>query len=790
MKIKEVSTKQFAGIRDRRILLHDGVNVIFGKNEAGKSTFVNLVLGLLFQDVKIDGRKDKSFKENAFPAVRIDGGSSGDKIDGNIVLGAENGDYTLHKVWKKDSEGNSELSTPKADFGSWDKISDELNDLLGGYAEGVYRELLFSPQSFAADNLKTILECEKSQSLKTLTDRITAAYAESGGVSIDGLEKKINDIIFEFTGKQWDITQMAPIHNDYRRKPKSRGSILDAKTELEDVESALNEFNERDREAANAVNELRAAEEEAAKADDEFKKFDKYFLSIQTRDANQKIKDAGTNDLKRYKIAGEDYPNNKRILECAERLKKERDDRAKYDKYQNAREHKKELDEIKFELGKLKRPDESEIRKVKKADEEIGKLENSLSKMNIAAKIKMHGENPLKIYSRITGEEIAFDGEDVNIREAVRVEIPNVMEMYLAPADVDADKITREISEYKKTKADILEKYGCNDLSLLKNLADTYDKLSDKKTAAEKKFSEAAGSEDIEVLKKCVEDIGAVREKSAIENDIRELCGEMNLDEYIGGKRKCVEAFENEFISEEELCRKIQACENEIKKADNALNNAENIPEEYRKISNPDEYKKELHNKAEMAREREKAAISKKSAAEKALENINGDELREKRNDAEQKYNEQRERLKNWLHIQEVFNKHKRALFSNPFTDIAKSFTGNLKIISDKNVSAELKDEKKLDFNLTTGDFKADTVKLSDGTRDTVYLAFRLAALDRLFPDGGGVIILDDPLNDMDIDRVKKSCALIKKYAERHQIILLTCREEYADILGESSLRW
>ena len=59
-----------------------------------------------------------------------------------------------------------------------------------------------------------------------------------------------------------------------------------------------------------------------------------------------------------------------------------------------------------------------------------------------------------------------------------------------------------------------------------------------------------------------------------------------------------------------------------------------------------------------------------------------------------------------------------------------------------------------------------------------------IAVLDHLFPDGGGLIVLDDPLNDMDTDRIERSCRLIVESAKRHQIIFLTCREDYAELLG------
>ena len=61
MKIKNISCTQFAGIRYRDVSLADGINVIYGKNESGKSTVVNLISRTLFQNAKLDRRSDKEF---------------------------------------------------------------------------------------------------------------------------------------------------------------------------------------------------------------------------------------------------------------------------------------------------------------------------------------------------------------------------------------------------------------------------------------------------------------------------------------------------------------------------------------------------------------------------------------------------------------------------------------------------------------------------------------------------------------------------------------------------------
>ena len=52
MKIKDISCTQFAGIRDRKVSFEEGINIVYGKNESGKSTLVNMISRTLFQNVK------------------------------------------------------------------------------------------------------------------------------------------------------------------------------------------------------------------------------------------------------------------------------------------------------------------------------------------------------------------------------------------------------------------------------------------------------------------------------------------------------------------------------------------------------------------------------------------------------------------------------------------------------------------------------------------------------------------------------------------------------------------
>jgi uncharacterized protein YhaN len=122
--------------------------------------------------------------------------------------------------------------------------------------------------------------------------------------------------------------------------------------------------------------------------------------------------------------------------------------------------------------------------------------------------------------------------------------------------------------------------------------------------------------------------------------------------------------------------------------------------------------------------------------------------------------------------------------------DISYRFAHYLGVISDGKVESEFPEADKLNMNIYSDNKLLDYGKLSEGTKETVSLAFRLAVLDHLFPDGGGVIVFDDPFTDMDAERTTRSCELIKECATRHQVIFLTCREDYLDALCGNCIRF
>lgn len=152
--------------------------------------------------------------------------------------------------------------------------------------------------------------------------------------------------------------------------------------------------------------------------------------------------------------------------------------------------------------------------------------------------------------------------------------------------------------------------------------------------------------------------------------------------------------------------------------------------------------------------------------------------------EAQRVFSEKKSLLTHWLHMQKVFREQKEEVNANPMQDIAERFAQYLSVISAGHISSEFPDADRLVVKVYSGERLMDYGKLSEGSKETVSLAFRFAVLDHLFPNGGGLIVLDDPFTDMDAKRATQGCNLLNECAKRHQVIFLTCREDYIPMLG------
>lgn len=788
MKFKNISCTQFAGIRDTDISFRDGINIIYGKNESGKSTLVNLISRTLFQNVKLDGRSNKDFLDLYFPSAMKNGGAVGDFIDGKLSFEAEDGTYTLSKEWGADARCT--LSAPNGVIRSQQQIDEILHKALV-YGEGVYSDMLFPSQRNADASLQTLLDASKKTDAKQeISDAVTMAFAESGGVSIDAIGQAIENKIREIEGLHWDCEKSVPVKRS-GRWARDLGEILKAYYDYLDAQTVLDNIADLEARADSAVAEYNGHNDAFCRAETEFEVFGKYAKRL-TAESERREKIAGLNaEIKKYSEVLVEWPELEKSLESAKKLCAEKTNRIIFDKYSAAKRLADGINEYQSRLDGVKCPSDEEILTVRNEQRRYSVLENKLCGMNITAKLNMLNGHNAVIKSIRTGEVLNLD-ESMTIDEAVSITVPNVMEISLSPADTDTEEIKKQLDASKAAIDEVYGKYDVNSVEEMESRSREYRAAYDKIENAKNRLSVLLDGTTLDELSAQAEGITDIRETQDIDSDILKLCGNMDITRFIAQRETQISLYEREYVSRETLKNNILSKTDTLNKEKETDKEAEGIPEEYLNLVNPDAHLAMLKNEVDGARKLREDALSEKAAAlgrlEAYREGLDGDPA-ERVHRAERKFKEQEELLKHWKHIETVFRQKKDELSDNPMQDIAEQFASYLMQISGGRVSSEFTEQDKLSMNIYTSDRLLDYGKLSEGTKETVFLAFRLAALDHLFPSGGGVIVLDDPFTDMDPERTARSCELLKEFAKRHQVIFLTCKEEYASMLGGNEIR-
>ncbi|MGN1344828.1 MAG: hypothetical protein ACI4U3_09615, partial [Traorella sp.] len=616
------------------------------------------------------------------------------------------------------------------------------------YGEGGYSDMLFSSQRNTAISLQTILDASKKTDAKQeIVNVLSQAFSESD-VRSDEIEQAINQKIDEIAGKHWDIERCMPTRK-IGRWSAGLGEIHKAYYDLEDAKAVLEMITSLEKEADNATNDYNVKDNDVHIASDNYDNFHKYASQLTLQSERYKTIERLDKEITKIKEILITWPQYKDMLQKATTLKTEKEQCDLFQKYEMGKSITNEINILQNNLTNKQCPTNREINEVKIAQRKITTLENKLCGMNLSANIKMFGSNTINITSLRTGKPLDIISDLTSINEAVKISIPDVMEMNLSPADVNVVEIETSIAEQKQIINDIFNRYEVDSLDNLEQLSLKIIESKTKMEMLKSRLSLVLGESNYSELESQISIIThKVHSKEEIEKDIKVLCANNDIDRFITTKETIILGYEKEYGSIESLKTKAYELETELNHVKDSLKALQDIPEEYLNIKNPEEYLTSLQNELKSKQAIREKALTEKSAAISKLENYKDNLSSDPNNDvetAERIFNERKSQLNHWLHIAQVFKEQKQNIQNNPMQDIADSFMHYLNVISNGKVSSEFPDEEKLNINIYSDKNLLDYNKLSEGTKDTVSLAFRLAVLDHLFPDGNGIIIFDDP---------------------------------------------
>ncbi|MDO4503485.1 MAG: AAA family ATPase [Coriobacteriia bacterium] len=822
MKINKISCESFAGLSDKEIRLEDGLNIIEGPNESGKTTMVDLAYSALFQDAKVGARaaSDKEFRNLYYP--RMASGFQGEP-DGAVSFDGAAGTFVLRKEWGAD--GSVSLKTPD---GIRVKDADAIKQILQeelGYGQATYKELVFSSQRRPITAVAEILNgAAKDGSLADLTDQVMQSVMETGGMSLDAFEKGLDEKIAALGGN-WDFDADLPnggrkrgINNPWKR---SVGAILQAYYDAEQVRSELDEVAQREANCQNAQDARAHAERGFAQAQQARQEFElARGLEKERRNAQAAVDNARTAcslaaraQAEAQSVADQcekaqvQWPQLQKLHDAVDVLLNQQVQAQRAEQVAkalaDAQQAKAAFDQANAAVPESA-PTAQDADRVAALERQESKLHAQLSGLNIAATLSAVNPEAVRVIGLSSGEPVDISSGEFAIKEAVRICVPGVMELTLSPRGVDVERVQAQVQQASQERASILATFGAQDAAALQALSTAAANAAMKRDAAKSSLERVLNGATMEDLERaCAEN--PVGEKSAqdIATELDGLCKGKDPRTILGKAQSSLESLVQAYGSLEGLAQKLAAAKEDVTQkaaaVEGAQKNLELCQQKLQELPTPavdlsavadlDAHAAQLEQREKTALEQRTEATAGVAEAEALLSQMpkTAEELTADLKDAEAALASLKKEHARWAHIKQVYEQVKAQNVNNPMTDVRDRFckylfeaTGGALQLNDLTDS--------MSASITSGTSQLNWDIASEGTRDAISLAFRLALLDHLFPQGGCFVVLDDPFTDMDPERTQQACSMIARFAERNQVIFATCDPKYRQLLPDANV--
>ena len=799
MIIKKYVSGRFAGIKDVSVEFKDGLNVILGSNESGKSTLVEGIHSVLFKPSKI-GRKsaeDKEFHSKFMPYP------IGDSIDGEIDLEHNGEIYTLSKEWGADAY--SKLTMPnKIVIKSDGSINDTLKNVYI-YGEGTYSSVFFLKQYYLKEAINRIVQ--NKEATGEISSLLRSTIMELDGVPLESLGQKIQDEI-DTLFKRWDVERNYPENNKGINNPYKVGfgQVVDSyyakeriKIDMDKAEDAERKFNEiciHIKNTEEKIEELKNKKESMESLENDV--IQRSILEPQIEQLNK--------DISALSKINQEWPRSEeRLRQLTSELTKLND---KFKKLEEEKVLSKKVEEKNILEKNLAKVDEinaklkelnTQISKIKAVTkEDIRTLETNYNGMNKAEAMMKAGVIMAKLNYFPEGEKLTVTkdleepaevnaGDSFSANGFMKLQSENLIEIEIKSGDIDFNEIRIKYENFKKNYEQLLKTLKAKNLEEAKLNKEKLDRLSRTLDSYNVQKNQYLGDISYEELKDKIKEFGdlsLIRNATIIESDMSAVTTEKI--ELISEKKLLenkIDKWIEEYTDLDGLFNKTIDIKFKQKEIKTNIDKLEELPKEY---SSADEFRKILTQIRSSHGTLINTLASQKEEyyeREKELPESTYEELCESLKQAENLFKKRLEKGKRLLKIQENFENIKLKMDEKSFIPVITAFSNYLNLLTDGSYKATDIDD---DFNLKLKNGN-DTVMplslLSSGTYDCVALALRLAIAEYILGDNKGFLILDDCLVDLDPKRRETAVRLITQFAKKHQVIFTTCSPDTASLL-------
>lgn len=799
MKIKSFEAEIFAGINNRSYQFEDGLNILLGANEAGKSTIINAIYASLFinPQIKLNTTEGRKFKERFLPYP------DGDFAEAELKIEANNLDYKFYKKWSNSNyAGYLELADGRR-IEKPKKILEYKKDILP-YAKSTYNNIVFSSQQDIKSTLERINAEQNPELIDTINSFLRKAVMELDGISIDKFRSKL-EAELEQLSKKWDLNSDSVtnsdrgVNNPYK---VGTGEIYDSYIAKEKLRQKLkaSKINEKRFEKLGAeIKNLKKEEKELVQEIEELSKIEaeinqRAALELQIKNIKE--------ESRRLTEISQSWPQLKdELSNLAEKMKKlnkktteleAEKDRA--DKLAEKNELEERLNKVKLlntELKKLKEAvskaavNKAAVEKLERYKNKITESKASLKASRLKAKINFSAAKEIKIMSGVEAEKNVSEGEIIEADGYIRIKTDQI-DIEIESAEIDFPKLKQEFEENQKEFKDLKNKLNVEDLNearqKLSELNDLQRNIEEKKN----KIEELLDSDEIEDLKaklNRLKNVETARDFETINFELDKLKNEAaELKTEIKIKESKIEEWKEEYQSLDQLNLSLTKKKKKKEASENQLEELASLPGNYKNSQEFIADLKQKRRKREIINQNLREKLEEHKDLENTLPEASSREMETELNELQNRFKQLKNKAHSLIKIKKVFENKLKEMDQDSFAPLVDSFSNNLQqLTAGKYKKAVIEDD--FSIRMQSGqerELPGNLDLLSYGTYDAAALALRFAIFDNLFNDYGGFIILDDCLVNLDPQRRKNAIKLINQYQKKYQIIYTTCDPERA----------
>lgn len=798
MKLLSFSCNRFAGLINTSIAFEDGLNIVLGPNEAGKTTIVEGIFAALFKDcnIKMNTKQGRSFMERfkPFPA--------GDSFEATVAFEVDGKEYKLDKEWG--SSAGTELNAKGIIYKDQAKIKEILADLLQ-HGENTYQRIVFAKQKEFREVLERI--SEDKETIQNLGDLLREAVMELGGVSVEGLKRRILEEHKRLSG-QWDIINRRPKGMRELDNPwiKNVGSVLENYYAKEKLSIEMKKAEELEAEFSDTVEELKKIQSEKKN----YQKLIEAYSDIEgdiTKRARiePQIKMLTANITELNQVAQE-FPVKKIELKLAQKellaLKQEREElnqeldqaealqRAKADqevliKYEKKESERKEL------LPQLNNLQEFTAEKI----EEITKLTNRKEKIRASiAAATLQGEllftdGKVEITRGLAATELLDKGASFIAEGCILLKKENTLEIKIKAGTIDFEKLKTELLSLESIIKASLNQLNVEDLTEAKRKQAEYSFLANRIKQLEGEIATLLGGKDVAAIQEKVNKVRGLQTRSIAvlkekQEDYNQKINQIEIK--LATLQEKIKQWQDKYQSAENVIHMLSEKNSSLITLNQELERLATLPVDFK---NAEDFQQALflyRKKNEELSNAEKEIQYNYYQLETQLPETTFEELKKQFEWAEELFQREEKKLKTLLKVKQKIDQVLKDRDQDSFQPLEVSFSKYLNLLTHGDYKGgKVRIKEKMEIIGVKKDGTIVPIELfSAGTYDCVSLALRFALMEYLFKDRNHLLILDDCLVNLDPQRTKAAVSLIEEFANNNQVLLFTCKPETASLFA------